>query len=91
MDDSVTNTWLPTTEQLIMASQRAILASLDANLVLAARALQAEHIDELSNEDRDQPCPPHLALTKSILIITDCLRDLIANYAIVVDQMLGDG
>ena len=35
--------WLPTTNQIVMASERAILAALDAALLLAARTLEAEH------------------------------------------------
>ena len=35
--------WLPTTGQIVMASERAILAALDTALLLAARTLQAEH------------------------------------------------
>jgi hypothetical protein len=37
-------TWLPSSAQIAMASERAILASLDANLQLAVRVLLAEHL-----------------------------------------------
>jgi hypothetical protein len=84
------NTWLPTTEQIITASQRAILAALDTNLLLTQRALEAEHADQLSDEDSIEPNPPHLALAQSILIMSVTLRQLIASYYAVIDRMLGD-
>ena len=59
-----TDLWVPTVNQIVMASQRAILAALDTNLLLAQRTLQAEHADDLSNENPDEPSPPHLALTQ---------------------------
>lgn len=83
--------WLPTTEQLVMASERAILAALDANLLLAARTLQAEHASGLSDGISDEPSPPHLALTQSILILAASLRQLIASYELAVEHLLGDG
>jgi len=85
-----TDLWVPTVNQIVMASQRAILAALDMNLLLAQRTLQAEHADDLSNDDPDGPGPPHLALTQSILIMSATLRELIASYYAVIDSMLGD-
>lgn len=82
--------WVPTVNQIIMASQRTILAALDVNLLLAQRTLQAEHAAELSGENLDVPSPPHLALTQSILIMTATLRELIARYHTVIENMLGD-
>lgn len=82
--------WVPTVNQIVMASQRAILAALDMNLLLAQRTLQAEHADDLSDENTDEPNPPHLALTQSILIMTATLRELIASYYAVIDNTLGD-
>ena len=83
--------WLPTTEQLVMASERAILAALDVNLLLAARTLQAEHASQLSCESFDEPSPPHLAMAQSILIMAASLRELIASYELAVEHLLGDG
>jgi hypothetical protein len=36
--------WLPSTEQIMVSSERAILAALDVNLELAIRSLRAEHV-----------------------------------------------
>lgn len=85
------DTWLPTTEQIAMAGERAILAALDTNLLLAARTLRAEHAATLSDDEADEPNPPHLALAESILVLAATLRELIASYRAVTDRMLGDG
>ena len=82
--------WLPTTPQILMASERAILATLDITLLLAARTLEAEHAD-LGERPHEAPSPPHLALAESILIIAATLRELIASYRAVTDHLLRDG
>ena len=82
--------WLPTTPQILMASERAILATLDLTLLLAARTLEAEHAD-LGERPHEAPSPPHLALAESILIIAASLRELIASYRAATDHLLRDG
>ena len=82
-------TWLPTSAQIAMASERAILASLDANLQLAVRVLLAEH-PSLSDSSREEPEPPHLALAASIRILADTLHELIAGYRAVTEHALCD-
>lgn len=82
--------WLPTTPQILMASERAILATLDLTLLLAARTLEAEHAD-LGERPHEAPSPPHLALAESILIIAATLRELIASYRAATDSLLRDG
>jgi hypothetical protein len=82
--------WLPTTDQIVMASERAILAALDAALLLAARTLEAEHAG-LGEKLHEEPSPPHLALAESILILAATLRELIAGYRAATDHVLGDG
>ena len=85
--------WLPTTEQILMASERAILAALDTNVLLPARTLRAEHpaaLAEAGTPDHDQPSPPHLALAQSILILAASLRELIASYRAVTGSLLRD-
>ena len=82
--------WLPTSPQILMASERAILATLDLTLLLAARTLEAEHAD-LGERPQEAPSPPHLALAESILIIAASLRELIASYRAVTDHLLRDG
>ena len=86
-------TWLPTTEQILMASERAILAALDASLQLAVRALRAEHpaLDEARSRDlQSEPPPPHLALAGSIVTLAESLHELITGYRIVAERTLGD-
>lgn len=82
--------WLPTTAQIVMASERAILATLDTALLLAARTLEAEHA-ALGEQPREEPSPPHLALAESILLVAASLRELIASYRAATDHLLGDG
>lgn len=91
IDTDPRHTWLPTTDQIVMASERAILAALDTNLLLAVRALRAEHAAALGDDAPDEPSPPHLALTESILVLAATLRELITGYRTVTDRMLGDG
>ena len=81
--------WLPTSAQIAMASERAILASLDANLQLASRVLLAEH-PSLSDTSREEPEPPHLAIAASIRILADTLHGLIAGYRAATEHALGD-
>jgi hypothetical protein len=83
-------TWLPTSEQIAMASERAILASLDANLQLAVRALLAEHPSLSDDSSPEEPEPPHLALATSIRILAETLHELIAGYRAVIEHALGD-
>lgn len=82
--------WLPTTEQILMASERAILAALDTNLLLATRTLRAEHPAALGQPPSDEPSPPHLAIAESILILAASLRELIASYRFVTARLNRD-
>lgn len=81
---------LPTTEQIVMASERAILATLDVTLLMAERTLRAEHVS-LGDESNAEPNPPHLAIAGSILILAESLRALIQSYRAETDRVLGDG
>ena len=82
--------WLPTTEQILMASERAILAALDANLLLASRALRAEHAASLGERTIGEPGPPQVALTECILILAASLHELIASYRDATGRLLCD-
>ena len=82
-------TWLPTSTQIAMASERAILASLDTNLQLAVRVLLAEH-PALSDSAHEEPEPPQLAIATSIRILAESLHELIAAYRAVTEHALGD-
>lgn len=85
-----TAAWLPTSTQITMATERAILAALDANLQLAARALMAEHPSLAERSPRDEPEPPHLALAATICILAETLHELICGYRAVTEQVFGD-
>lgn len=79
--------WQPTTEQIIMAPERAILAALEVTLLMAERTLRAEHV---SLEDDREPNPPHLAIAGSILLLAASLRELLVAYHVATDRLLGD-
>lgn len=82
--------WLPTSAQLAMASERAILASLDVNLQLAVRALVAEHPSLSDDGPPEAPAPPQLALAASIRILAETLHQLIVGYRAATEHVLGD-
>lgn len=81
---------LPTSAQIGMASERAILASLDVTLNLAVRTLLAEHPSLGAAETQDEPEPPHLALAASMSILAESLCELISAYLAVTERALGD-
>jgi hypothetical protein len=72
-----------------MASERAILASLDANLQITVRVLLAEP-PSLTDSSREEPEPPHLAIAASICILADSLHGLIAGCRAATEHALGD-
>jgi hypothetical protein len=85
--------WLPTVDQIVMASERPILAALDAVLELTARTLLAEH--PMLEEDArrgllGEPPPPCQAMAASIVILARTLHDLIEGYRAAVDHIHGD-
>lgn len=76
---------LPSETQLFWAPERAILALLDANLLLAARVLNAAHPE--FNETDEPSDVPLLVLERSIIATSASLRQLIAGYDDIVDRM----
>jgi hypothetical protein len=84
-------TWLPTSAQIVMAPERATLASLDANLQLAVRVLLAEH-PSLGEGcvPGHEPEPPHLALAASIIVLATSLHEVITGYRVVAEQLFSD-
>lgn len=81
---------LPATTDLCSAPERAILASLDANLVLGIRALQAAH-PKLDVPAQAPDRQPLLMLGESILATARSLRELLAGYEALVDALTGPG
>lgn len=78
----------PTTSELCSAPERAILAALDANLVLGIRALRAAH-PTLAVTEQVLGHQPLLLLGESILATAGCLRELLAGYGALLDGLLG--
>ena len=68
---------LPSAKELSDAPQRAILAALDANLVLAVRALQASHHGLHGYNTSRAPLP---LLAEAILACALSLHDVLASY-----------
>jgi hypothetical protein len=68
---------LPSAAELHDAPHRAILAALDANLVLAVRALRAAHP---GLHGYDTPTEPLPALAEAVLACALCLHDVLASY-----------
>lgn len=85
MRRELTRTCLPTATDLFWAPERAILAVLDASLVLSIRALQAAHpmLDE-PDEALDREL---LLLGETILVTARSLRELLAGYDVLVDRL----
>ncbi len=67
---------LPSPAELFDAPERAILAVLDTNLVLAVRALQARHPD-LGDPQAREPLP---LLAEVVLACAQSLRDVLLSY-----------
>ena len=87
-------TWLPSTDQIMTAPERAILASLDANLELAIRVLKAEHVDLRSREPVDPEYEPFTAallpIAQAAITCAEHLHRLIGDYRTQVDILLAD-
>jgi hypothetical protein len=92
--ESSTTTWLPSTEQIMVASERAILAALDVTLELTIRSIKAEHIaldtdGRLSTDHDYEPATFRLLpVAKTLVLCAKRLRRLVADYRIVADELL---
>jgi hypothetical protein len=89
-----TTTWLPSTEQIMEASERAILAALDVSLELAIRSLKAEHValapdGHLASDPDYEPYTFRLLpIAEALVLCAKRLRKLVAKYRIVADDLL---
>jgi hypothetical protein len=79
---------LPSADQILMASERAILAVLEVTLLMAERTLRAEHV--ALGDNSGEPNPPHLAIAGSILLLAVSLRELLVAYRAAIDHLLDD-
>jgi hypothetical protein len=77
---------LPTTNQLCWAPERAILCALDASLILAIRALKAEH-PMLDDPDVPPDHEPMLSIAQSLLATARGLHELIIGYDDLADSL----
>lgn len=80
-----TSVGLPTATDLFWAPERAILAALDASLVLSIRALQAVH--PMLEDPDETPDQELLLLGESILSTARSLHELLAGYDVLVDRL----
>jgi hypothetical protein len=85
---------LPSTEQIMLAPERAILAALDATLELAIRSLRAEHpaLGPDGKVATDSNYEPHdlelLPTVESLALGAIQLRQLIAHFHAAVEALL---
>jgi hypothetical protein len=82
----------PTVSQIVMASERPILATLDTALEMTARTLLAEHamLEEDSSRGAAEPLPPCQAMAASIVILARTLHELIEGYCAALEHIHGD-
>lgn len=91
-----TTAWLPSTDQIMVASERAILAALDVNLELAIRSLMAAHAELIPDGllVTDPDYEPYtfnlLPVAESLVLCAKLLRNHVANYRLVADDLLKD-
>ncbi len=67
---------MPSAAELFDAPERAILAALDATLVLAVRALKARHPDLDDRENHE----PRLLLAEAVLACALSLHSVLVSY-----------
>jgi hypothetical protein len=89
-----TGTWLPSTDEVFRATERAILAALDANLQLAVRALRAEYPSLAPNRRIPENWEPYVPLqgpyAEQIVDAAGDLHRLITEYRSALDVELHD-
>jgi len=78
---------LPTTDQIIMASEWPVLAALDTLLALTIRTLLAEHatLEPIASPD-GEPENPAQALAASTIILARSLQHVVANYCYILER-----
>jgi hypothetical protein len=78
---------LPTEMQIFWAPERAILAALDASLVLGIRALKVAHPMLEDPDEAPDGHEPVLLIGESILATARSLHELIAGYDQLVERL----
>lgn len=85
---------LPTTEQIIMAGERPILAALDTLLALTIRTLLAEHPtleSDAATSRASNSEEPVQALAASAIILARSLREVVDGYCLALERVYKDG
>jgi len=91
-----TTTWLPTSDQIMAAPERAAMAALDTSLELVMRVLKAEHADLCPDGRcvRDPNWEPFTAellpLAEAVIVCAEHLQHLLRDYRWCVDGLLKD-
>jgi hypothetical protein len=91
-----TTTPLPSTEEIMSAPERAILAMLDGSLALTIRVLKAEHIDllpdgRLSHDPNYEPLTAALLpAAETMIVCAEHLQRLVGEYRCLLDGLLTD-
>ena len=84
---------LPALDQIVLESQRPLLAILDTTLVLVVRSMRAEHPELEDDACRGlgaEPPPTQRALAASIVLLANSLRAVLDGYAELLDHVHGD-
>jgi len=78
---------LPTETEIFWVPERAILAALDASLVLSIRALKAAHPMLEDPDEAPDGHEPLLLIGESLLATARSLHELIAGYDDLVEHL----
>jgi hypothetical protein len=84
---------LPEPDQMLLESQRPLLAVLDTTLVLVVRSMRAEHPELEDDAYRGlgaEPPPTQRALAASIVLLANSLRALLDGYGELLEHIHGD-
>ena len=84
---------LPELDQIVLESQRPLLAVLDTTLVLVVRSMRAEHPELEDDACRGlcaEPPPTQRALAASIVLLANSLRAVLDGYGELLDHVHGD-
>jgi len=84
---------LPALDQIVLESQRPLLAVLDTTLVLVVRSMHAEHPELEDDACRGlcaEPPPTQRALAASIVLLANSLRAVLNGYSELLDHVHGD-
>jgi len=84
---------LPEPDQMLLESQRPLLAVLDTTLVLVVRSMRAEHPELEDDACRGlcaEPPPTQRALAASIVLLANSLRAVLDGYGELLDHVHGD-